>query len=584
MIVEREKVEIYPLAPKLIENALTRLQSRIKALEQAEARLNQELEVSQKKAAQYWAFIEKANDIIYETDANGYLTYANPASERIAGYSKEELAGHQYLELIRPDYLEKAARTYGKQFVSKIPDTYFELPLIAKDGREVWVGQHVQLQTKEDQVIGFQAIARDITERKQAEDAFKYSLSLLSASLESTADGILIVGRNAKITRWNQKFAEMWEIPAEVLSSQEDEKALSHVLKQLTDPEQFVTKVRELYAQPEKSSFDQIEFVDGRVFERYSQPQRIEDTIVGRVWSFRDITEHQRAEEALRESEERYRTAIEQSNDGIALVRGDLHIFSNKKMVEIFGYDSPEEIIGQPVALLIHPDDRERVIDINRRRQMGEPVPQKYEFKGQRKDGEPIHIEVSAAKTTYQGEAVSLAYLRDITDRKLAEEALKTLSLKDELTGLYNRRGFFALAEQGLKNAQRTKTEMLLIFGDLDNLKGINDTFGHKEGDQALVDTSQILKETFRESDIIARIGGDEFVILAMNSFETSAEKLIQRFKKVLKNDYRQTKLSYTLSLSLGVAFFDPRNPCSIDALLAQADKLMYENKPQNGR
>ncbi|MBI4768638.1 MAG: PAS domain S-box protein [Deltaproteobacteria bacterium] len=294
-----------------------------------------------------------------------------------------------------------------------------------------------------------------------------------------------------------------------------------------------------------------------------------------------DITERKQTEEALRESEERYRALIEKSNDGIALIKGDRYLFVNQKMVEIFGYDRPEEIIGQSVDLLINPEDRERVVDIKHRRQKGESVPNKYEFRGQRKNGESFNIEASATQTIYQGEPVSLAYLRDITDRKQAEEAFKTLSLTDDLTGLYNRRGFFALAEQGLKNAQRMRTEMLLIFGDLDNLKGINDTFGHKEGDQALVDTAQILKETFRESDIIARIGGDEFVILAMNSVETSAEKLIQRLKKVLKDNQLQTKRPYTLSLSLGISFFDPRNPCSIDALLAQADKLMYENKPQ---
>jgi diguanylate cyclase (GGDEF)-like protein len=166
-----------------------------------------------------------------------------------------------------------------------------------------------------------------------------------------------------------------------------------------------------------------------------------------------------------------------------------------------------------------------------------------------------------------------------IDQRKKAEEALKTLSLKDDLTNLYNRRGFFILAEQGLKTAQRMKKEILLIYGDLDNLKGINDTFGHKEGDQALVDTSQILKETFRGSDIIARIGGDEFVILAMNSLETSAEKLINRFKQVLNGHHLQTKHPYRISMSLGIACFDPQNPCSVDVLLAQADKCMYKNK-----
>ncbi len=103
--------------------------------------------------------------------------------------------------------------------------------------------------------------------------------------------------------------------------------------------------------------------------------------------------------------------------------------------------------------------------------------------------------------------------------------------------------------------------------------------FGHKEGDQALLDISQILKETFRESDIIARIGGDEFVILAMNNFMLSAEKLINRFEQVLNDHPLQTKRPHRLSMSFGTACFDPKNPCSIDVLLAQADKLMYENK-----
>ncbi|MBA4393706.1 MAG: hypothetical protein C0407_09160, partial [Desulfobacca sp.] len=132
-------------------------------------------------------------------------------------------------------------------------------------------------------------------------------------------------------------------------------------------------------------------------------------------------------EESLSESEERYRTAIEQSNDGFALVRGRLHLYVNKKMADIFGYDRPEEIIGKPIDLLIHPDDLERIIDINRRRKKGESSPAKYEFKGLRKDGGTVQIEVSASRTIYKGEPATLAYLRDITDRIRAEEERRTL-------------------------------------------------------------------------------------------------------------------------------------------------------------
>ncbi len=420
----------------------------------------------------------------------------------------------------------------------------------------------------------------DITDRKRAEEALRESEENYRSLFENANEAIF-VAQDGKLVFLNPRTVIMIGYSAEEI--------LSRPFIEFIHPDDRDMVIDRHVRRMKGEEISQI--YDFRIIHKDGNVRWVELNVVAINWKGRtatlnflsDITERKQAEEALRESEERYRALIEKSNDGIALVKGDRHIFVNQKMVEIFGYDRPEEIIGQPVAMLIYPDDREWVVNTNRRRQKGESVPDKYEFRGQRKNGECLNIEASATKTIYRGETVSLVYLRDITDRKLAEEALKTLSLKDDLTGLYNRRGFFALAEQGLKNAQRMRTEMLLIFGDLDNLKGINDTFGHKEGDQALVDTSQILKETFRESDIIARIGGDEFVILAMNSFETSAEKLIQRLKKVLKDNHRQTKRAYTLSLSLGVAFFDPRNPCSIDALLAQADKLMYENKPQKG-
>jgi diguanylate cyclase (GGDEF)-like protein len=151
--------------------------------------------------------------------------------------------------------------------------------------------------------------------------------------------------------------------------------------------------------------------------------------------------------------------------------------------------------------------------------------------------------------------------------------------LTDELTGLYNRRGFTLLAEQEVKLAQRIKKVMLLFFGDVDDLKTINDTLGHAQGDLALKEVSAILKESFRESDILARIGGDEFVALALDASKESGEIITNRIQATLEARNQPGDETYHLSLSMGIARYDPEAPCTLSELIAQADGLMYQQK-----
>jgi two-component system cell cycle response regulator len=159
-----------------------------------------------------------------------------------------------------------------------------------------------------------------------------------------------------------------------------------------------------------------------------------------------------------------------------------------------------------------------------------------------------------------------------------AEEALLVLSLTDDLTGLYNRRRFFVLTEQYLKVALRTKKRLLLLFIDMDDLKWINDNYGHNEGDQALIDFAKILQQSFRESDIIARIGGDEFVVL-LESADEDEEILISRLHENIRDYNVMESHRYGLSISLGTAQFDPKRPISINELLSEADASMYAQK-----
>jgi diguanylate cyclase len=169
--------------------------------------------------------------------------------------------------------------------------------------------------------------------------------------------------------------------------------------------------------------------------------------------------------------------------------------------------------------------------------------------------------------------------LNDMTERKQMEEQLLTMSVIDELTGLYNRRGFFTLAGQQLKTAERTRKDLLLFFTDLDNMKQINDTLGHQEGDKALVEIATVLKKTFRESDIIGRIGGDEFAVLALDVIDKTGGALMKRLHNKLGDYNRLGDRNYVLSLSTGIAHYDPENPCSLDGLMSLADTLMYKEK-----
>ena len=229
------------------------------------------------------------------------------------GYSRNEIIGKTESEIILFVNPEQQKSIFEKlQKDGCIVD--IELQVRCKNGEVIdclFSAEKISCQGKQYLLT----VMINVTRRKRAEDELKSSLSLLNASLESTADGILIVDRQGKIRRFNQKFAGMWRLTDELLSTNDDATVLRNILSQLSDPDQFMEKVKELYDQPEAHSVDLIEFLDGRLYERNSQPQKVDDEIVGRVWSFRDISERKKTEETLRETNRQLEHATARANE-----------------------------------------------------------------------------------------------------------------------------------------------------------------------------------------------------------------------------------------------------------------------------
>ena len=295
----------------------------------------------------------------------------------------------------------------------------------------------------------------------------------------------------------------------------------------------------------------------------------------------RHIAEQQRISKALLETEAHFRNAFDYAAIGMALVSPQgTWLRVNRSLCELVGY-SEEELLRSNFQTITHADDVGNDLANLYRLIQGEIPTCQVEKRYVHKLGQVVWAmnNVSLVHDSEDNPAHFIFQIQDISERKRAESALQSLSLVDELTGLYNRRGFLAVTEQYLESFQRSDNGLVVLYADLDGLKGINDSLGHLEGDRALMRTAEVLKEAFRSSDIIARLGGDEFVLLASVGADESAESLTERLQQKIDLANAQRNRPYDLSISIGVAHYDPDEACTIEELMGRADRVMYEEK-----
>ncbi|HLJ73958.1 MAG TPA: EAL domain-containing protein, partial [Thermoanaerobaculia bacterium] len=311
--------------------------------------------------------------------------------------------------------------------------------------------------TRGGEITGAVLIGRDLRERKRYEWEARRAVTLLQATLESTADGILVIDHDGRVLTWNRRFADIWGIPAEVMESDEDQDVIGQLVPQIVDPANFLDTLASMHEHPEDESMHVLQLKDGRLLEQYSIGRLLDDGPV-RVWSFRDVTARLRAE-------------------------------------------------------------------------------QQIEFQ---------------------------AY-------------------HDALTQLPNRRLFVERLEMHLLNAKRARSNVAVLFIDLDRFKAINDTLGHDVADELLIEVANRLRSCVRQTDTVARYGGDEFTIIVPDLHQPEdaaqvAEKILERIVEPVVTK----TTSIDMSVSIGIAVY-PFDGSDIDSLLRNADDAMYRAK-QAGR
>ena len=370
----------------------------------------------------------------------------------------------------KKDYSARAVKQSDDEIGSLI-DAFNEMleQIQERDSELIVAKQELEVKVEERTVELSKAneqMTKEITDRRKAQEDLTQLLSLHSATLESTTDGILVVDLNGKVASYNQKFLQLWQISESLAATKDFDKILTSVLDQLINPEKFISEVKRLYSNPLASSLDIVEFKDGRVYERCSQPQRIDNKVVGRVWSFRDVTDKKIAERALKESKQMLQIVMNNIPQFIFWKDRNLtYLGCNSNFAKAAGFSKPEEVVGKTDNDLAWKKEEAASYREYDNKVMDTNMPQYHIIEQQKQaDGKQAWIDTNKIPLhDANGNVVGiLGSYEDITDRKKAEEEKEKLNHELEEAN-QEMKNFVYIASHDLREPLRK----VAAFGDM---------------------------------------------------------------------------------------------------------------------
>ncbi len=521
-------------------------------------------------------FAELASDWFWETDAELRYTWFSENVTAIAGLRPDWYRGRSRLDVLRAGMEPRQLEEHRRILDRRLPYRDLDLRLVGSGGRHYWVRSNGKPIFDENGVfLGYRGTGRDITALKQAEFESRREKERYRKLADMLPDAV-VVHTGGRVCFANPAMAELVGVA--------DPTALvgRHVLEFVHPDDHEVARAhaREI-AETGRGTARNIRVVrpDGEVRFVESRAALLDSgeeqaiLVVGI-----DVTDLQRSRVEKERSERRYRQLVDLSPDAVLLHRDGVLLFGNRQAAAMFGFDSPEEMIGRQALDRVDPRDRRLVAERWERLKQGETV-EAIEVRLLHPDGSRRTIESRVTLLEEDGEKIVLSVARDITTRRRMEDELRRLALRDPLTGLANRAVLRDNLHRAVAFARRHRRPGAVMLMDLDGFKAINDTLGHAAGDALLEALAVRIQGAVRDSDLVARLGGDEFAVL-LHALETTAtaRDAARRVLEAVERPLRVAGHELRPRASIGIAFL-PKHGSSPDELLKAADLALYEAK-----
>lgn len=522
-------------------------------------------------------FLDEITDLVQSVAPDGSFLYTNRAWRETLGYTPREIKKLNMFDIVHPDSREHCVEMFRRVMGGDRLE-HIQAKFIAKSGSTVFVDGNSNCTFKRRKPYATRSIFRDITERRRAETALRASEAMFQEFMNNSPVVAFMKDDQGRYVYANRRLEAMFNIRVNDLIGKNDSEWLPEEVA-----ESISKKDRRVLSLWQKSELvEMVPTPDGasKYWMVYKFPFEHLD---GRKFvggAAVDITERREAEEKLRQSEQHYRFLVEGGHGFICThdLKGNLRSV-NMAAQSSLGY-AVSEMVGKNLRQFIVP-----------RKQAEFDAFLKYICENatasglmtiQAKDGSERVWKFNSVKLTESvEEPIILGHAQDVSEMREMQKQFENQSLTDDLTGLYNRRGFLMLAERRLRviRAEGKQAGVFMIFADMDGLKQINDTYGHEQGSLAIKRMSELLAGSLRGSDVIARLGGDEFVVLVVDERDETQEIVARRLEEKIKRYNEQKNHPFDLSLSVGVTPVDLQVQISIEELLRRADERMYEQK-----